>query len=63
MKTTIKKVKNYDFGQGLIKDVYFVKVWDKYGDLVESNYAGDTKEEALETATRIKKNPYYGYNF
>lgn len=63
MKTTIKKVKNYNFGGGLVKDVYFVRIWDKYGDLVESDYAGDTKDEAKETCLRIKKNPYYGYNF
>jgi hypothetical protein len=59
MKMTIKKVKNYDFGGGLVKDVYFVKVWDKYGDLVESDYAGDTREEAEQTKSNMKNNSYY----
>jgi hypothetical protein len=36
MKKTIKKVKNYNFGKGVVRDTYFVNVWDEYGDLVKS---------------------------
>ena len=41
MKTTIKKVKNYNFG-GVIRDTYFVRVWDKNGWLIESTLGGFT---------------------
>jgi hypothetical protein len=49
MKKTIKKVKNYNFGGGVIRDTFFLNVWDKYGDLYLTTLAGFTKEEAIET--------------
>jgi len=59
MKITIKKQKNYNFGGGVVRDTYFVKVWDKYGDCVETELGGFTKEEAEDTKAKMKKNPYY----
>lgn len=59
MKTTIKKVKNYDFGQGVVRDTYFVRIWDKFGWLVESTIGGFTMEEARTTQKNIKNNSYY----
>jgi hypothetical protein len=59
MKTTIKKVKNYDFGGGVKRDTYFVRIWDKFGDLVESTIGGFNMEEAKQTSTNIKNNSYY----
>ncbi len=58
MKTTIKKVKNYNFG-GVIRDTYFVRVWDKNGWLIESTLGGFTLDEAKKTSINIKNNPYY----
>jgi hypothetical protein len=54
MKKTIKKVKNYDFGalpggKSVIRDTWFVRVWDEYGDLAYQCIGGFTKEEAIET--------------
>jgi hypothetical protein len=59
MKTTIKKTKNYNFGQGVIRDTYFVRVWDKNGWLIESTLGGFTLDEAKQTSINIKNNPYY----
>jgi hypothetical protein len=55
MKTTIKKIKNYDFGQGVVRDTYFVRVWDKYGWLVENIIGGFNLEEAKTTQKNVKK--------
>jgi hypothetical protein len=54
MKYTIKKTKNYNFGGGVIRDTYFVKVWDNYGDLTHVVIGGFTKEEAMETKNNLK---------
>ena len=53
MKKTIKKIKNYNFGGGVIRDTYFVKVWDEYGDLVYTTIGGFTKEEAIQTKNNM----------
>ena len=53
MKKTIKKIKNYDFGGGVIRDTYFVRVWDEYGDLTFSTIGGFTKEEAIKTKNNL----------
>lgn len=54
MKITIKKVKNYDYGMGVIRDTYFCNIWDKYGNLERITLGGFTKEEALKTKNNIK---------
>ena len=59
MKKTIKKVKNYDFGgfpggERVIRDTWFVRVWDEYGDLAYQCIGGFTKEEAIKTKNNIK---------
>ncbi len=52
MKITIKKIR-YDFGQGVVRDTFFCKVWDNYGWLVDSIIGGFTKEEALQTKKNL----------
>jgi hypothetical protein len=53
MKKTIKKVKKYNFGGGVVRDTYFVNVWDEYGGLIYTTLGGFTKEEAIETKNNI----------
>jgi len=54
MKVTIKKVKNYNFGQGVIRDTYFIRIWDKYGWLLDNRIGGFTKEEAKKIAQEVR---------
>lgn len=49
MKITIKKIKNYNFGKGVVvEEAFFLNYWDKYNNLVDTFYAGPNREKAEE---------------